>query len=199
MNIFFLINWVTHHLKTITEILLVVFILFVLKNYLTPRKKLKLFPELIPYPMHYKNVRAVLSAEDWKNIAKIIYKKSKFQCDICANKGRLECHEIWDFDENNHYQRLVGLTSLCPLCHQVKHIGFAKKRGLWKETIQHMATVNNISIGQAKKNVYYAELLVKKRNKEYFLDLTYLNQFSFLPRKYTNYENNSCQSIRGNY
>lgn len=194
-----IIFWLEHHIIDITEILFGLFLFFIIKSYLTPRKKLKLTPELVPYTMHYKNVRAVLSTEDWKNIAKLMYKRSKFQCDICNAKGRLECHEVWDFDENQNYQRLVGLTTLCPLCHQVKHIGFAKKRGLWKETIKHMAKINKISIREAKKNVMYAELLVKKRNKEYSLDLTYLNQFSFLPRRYTNFENQNCKSIQGNY
>lgn len=163
-------------------------------------KKLILTPELIPYQMHYKNVRAVLSASDWQTIAKLSYKNSKYKCDICHSKGKLECHEIWQFDDSNLVQKLVGLTTLCPDCHRVKHIGLAKKMGWYKDSIKHMAKVNGISKSRAQKYVEYAEMEVKKRKAVYDLDLTYLNNFrDYLPRRYTSFENNSCQKINGNW
>lgn len=163
-------------------------------------KKLVLLPELIPYSMHYKNVRAVLSPQEWQNVAKISYKNSKYRCDICKTKARLECHEIWHFDDKNLVQKLVGLTSLCADCHRVKHIGLAKKMGHYKTTIKHMAKVNKVSVTKAERYVEYAETEVKKRKQEYALDLTYLNHYSqVLSRKYTAYENRSCQEIKGNW
>ncbi len=163
-------------------------------------KKLVLTPELIPYNMHYKNVRAVLSYADWQTIAKMSYRDSKYRCDICHRKGKLECHEIWQFDDSNLIQKLVGLTTLCPDCHRVKHIGLAKKMGWYKDSLKHMAKVNGISKSRAQKYVDYAEMEVKQRKGIYSLDLTYLNKYrSYLPRQYTTYENNSCQSIQGNW
>lgn len=163
-------------------------------------KKLVLLPELIPYSMHYKNVRAVLSPQEWQNVAKIAYKQSKYRCDICSTKCKLECHEIWQFDDKNLVQKLVGLTSLCPDCHRVKHIGLARKMGYYKDTIKHMAKVNKVSVSKAERYVEYAEQEVKKRKQEYALDLTYLNNYSHvLPRRFTAYENRSCQEIKGNW
>lgn len=162
-------------------------------------RKLILLPELIPYSMHYKNVRAILSPDNWHNVAKITYKNSNYKCDICNTKGKLECHEIWHFDDKNLRQKLVGLTSLCPDCHRVKHIGLAKKMGYYKSTIKHMAKVNGISVAKAERYVEYAEIEVKKRKGDYALDLTYLNKYSSdLPRRYTAYENGGCQDIKGN-
>lgn len=150
--------------------------------------------------MHYKNVRAILHPEDWQKIARISYKKSYYKCDICHTKGKLECHEIWHFDDKNLIQKLVGLTSLCPDCHRVKHIGLAKKSGYYRQTINHMAKVNKISVLMAERYVEYAEIEVKKRKGDYALDLTYLNQFhNILPRKYTAYENRGCENIKGNW
>ena len=163
-------------------------------------KKLILTPELIPYQMHYKNVRAVLSSSDWQTIAKMSYRDSKYHCDICKAKGKLECHEIWQFDDSNLVQKLIGLTTLCPDCHRVKHIGLAKKMGWYNDTLKHMAKVNGISKSRAQKYVSYAEMEVKKRKAVYDLDLTYLNKYSsYLPRRYTSYENSSCQNINGNW
>lgn len=162
-------------------------------------KKLILLPELIPYSMHYKNVRAILSPENWQSVAKLSYKKSNYRCDICNIKGRIECHEIWHFDDKNLIQKLIGLTTLCVDCHRVKHIGLARKMGNYNTTIKHMAKVNKISVSQAERHVAYAEIEVKKRRGEYSLDLSYLNSFSSsLPRRYTTYENSSCANIRGN-
>lgn len=149
--------------------------------------------------MHYKNVRAILSPDNWQAVAKISYRNSGFKCDICHIKGKLECHEIWQFDDRNLTQKLIGLTSLCSDCHRVKHIGLARKMGYYKTTIKHMAKVNKISITQAERYVQYAEIEVKKRKGDYALDLTYLNSFcSNLPRRYTAYENGGCQDIKGN-
>lgn len=163
-------------------------------------KKLILLPELIPYSMHYKNVRAILSFADWQTIARISYKNSHYKCDICSTKGKLECHEIWQFDDSNLVQKLVGLTSLCPDCHRVKHIGLAKKMGHYKTTIKHMAKVNKISVNKAERYVDYAETEVKKRKGDYALDLTYLNKYTnSLPRQYTAFENRGCQDIKDNW
>src|SRR5579875_1108503 len=90
---------------------LCVFAVIVIGLILKPSKKLILEPELIPYKMHGKNVRAVLSAEDWQNIARHSYKEAGHRCEICGDKGRLECHEIWKFNDKKLVQSLVGLIT----------------------------------------------------------------------------------------
>lgn len=169
---------------------------------LKPGKKLILTPELIPYKMHGKNVRAVLSQEDWQTVARHSYKEAGHRCEICNVKGRLECHEIWQFNDKKLIQSLTGLITLCPDCHRVKHIGLARKMGWYGDALEHMAKVNQVSKKRAKQHIEYAEIAVKNRKEEYQLDLTYLNQYkkiANLPRKYTNNENNNCVNIKGNY
>lgn len=36
-------------------------------------------------------------------------------------KHLLECHEVWEYDEASHVQRLAGFMALCSPCHHVKH------------------------------------------------------------------------------
>lgn len=63
-----------------------------------------------------------------------------------AWKPRLECHEVWEYDEENSIQRLSGLLALCTWCHKVKHWSWAAtklrppselcKEGKTKEAMQ---------------------------------------------------------------
>lgn len=162
--------------------------------------KLKLVPELIPFKMHYKNVRAVLSDADWRNLAKLIYKESHYKCDICGAKDKLECHEVWNFNDKKLTQTLVGLTTLCNDCHRVKHIGLARKMGHFQDTLDHMCKVNQISKRYAKKVIDMHEKEVARRNKDYTLDLRFLNKYrNVLPRQYSKNEIDNCKVINNNY
>jgi hypothetical protein len=196
-----IINFILKH-HSYFYVGLSVFAVIIIGLILKPGKKLILTPELIPYHMHGKNVRAVLSQEDWQNVARHSYKEAGHRCEICNAKGRLECHEIWNFNDKKLIQSLAGLITLCPDCHRVKHIGLARKMGWYGDALEHMAKVNGISKAKARKFIEYAEIEVKNRPNEYQLDLTFLNQYrkiADLPRKYTNNENHNCQNIKGNY
>jgi len=111
-------------------------------------KKPKLTIELVPSSCFYSNVRSVLPTKIWDKLRKESYAKAKFKCEICKGSGldqgyrhALECHEIWDY-QSNGTQMLKGLISLCPKCHQAKHIGRTIAIGKGKEIYKHIATVN---------------------------------------------------------
>lgn len=194
-------EFIREHISIIYVIICVLAVI-IIGYILKPGKKIILVPELIPYTMHGKNVRAVLSAEDWQAVARNSYKEAGHRCEICNAKGRLECHEIWKFNDKKLVQSLVGLITLCPDCHRVKHIGLARKMGWYGDALEHMAKVNGISKGKAKQYIEYAEVEVKGRKQEFDLDLTYLNNYrkiASLPRKYGSRENENCVSIRGNW
>ena len=85
--------------------------------------------ELIPSTCHFSNVRTTVKAKEWDKIRLMSYKSAGNKCEICGDTGKnqgykhnVECHEIWEYDDKNHVQKLIGLISLCPTCHQVKHI-----------------------------------------------------------------------------
>ena len=110
----------------------------------------RLTVELIPRTLFFSNVRTLLPKKYWDSIRKDSYEKAKDKCEICGDTGKnqgyrhnLECHEIWDYNEEKKVQKLVGLVSLCPKCHQVKHFGRTSAIGKQAEAFKHMEKVNN--------------------------------------------------------
>jgi hypothetical protein len=111
-------------------------------------KKPKLSCELIPSTTHYNNVRSILSQSIWDKLRKTSYSKANFKCQICKESGldqgykhALECHETWEYTADG-IQLLTGLISLCPRCHQSKHIGRALAMKRKTEMFKHMMKVN---------------------------------------------------------
>lgn len=132
---------------------------------------LKLTIDLIPATSWYISLRSHLSKERWNKIRLFVYKKFGYQCSICKSKSdRLQCHEVWVFDDEKKMQKLKGLQVLCSLCHNVKHIGISGIRARegkldYEELITHFMNINNVS-----RNVFFthreeAIQLFLKRNK----------------------------------
>jgi len=111
---------------------------------------MKLTIELVPSSSWWNNLRKLLPKNQWDIIRKRAYATSGHRCAICNAKSRLNCHEIWHYDDDNHIQRLEGFIALCDLCHHVKHIGLAgilAKQGRldYEKVIEHFMKVNNCS------------------------------------------------------
>jgi hypothetical protein len=120
----------------------------------------KLKIELIPKTCHYSNVRTCLTTTQWDKIRKLSYEKANHVCEICGDTGKnqgfnhnVECHEIWEYDEYNMVQRLVGLISLCPRCHMVKHIGRSIAIGNEEVCYRQLAKVNKWDQNQIKTHI----------------------------------------------
>jgi len=124
--------------------------------------------ELVPKTAWYINLRSELPKEQWDKIRKETYKKANYKCEICGGKGKkwpVECHEIWEYDDENHIQTLKGLISLCPDCHQVKHAGLAKIKGKYEIIKKHLAKVNKWTIEEAEKYIEEQFDIWEKRSK----------------------------------
>jgi 5-methylcytosine-specific restriction endonuclease McrA len=81
---------------------------------------LKLTVELVPRPAWGRSLAKLLPRQEWDRIRKEVYERNNRRCTICGNGGRITCHEIWDYDDVNHTQRLVGFSALCGSCHLIK-------------------------------------------------------------------------------
>lgn len=110
---------------------------------------MKLTIELVPKTSWYNNVRSNVSQQRWNELRNHCYNKAGHKCEICGSTGKkqgfghdVECHEIWEYDDENGIQQLVGLIALCPLCHKVKHIGLAQINGEYNLCIKHLRKVN---------------------------------------------------------
>lgn len=144
---------------------------------------IKLSVELIPSTCHFSNVRTTVSSKQWDKIRYLSYEKSNNKCEICGDTGKnqgykhnVECHEIWSYDDNKHVQKLIGLISLCPLCHQVKHIGRASAIGKQGVCFAQLERVNGWHHKQVVEHVAECFEVYKERSKHsWSLDLSILN------------------------
>lgn len=90
-----------------------------------PSPRLRLSMELVPAPCWQSNLHTVLAPAVWDRLRRHVYAQAGYRCAICDATGTLHCHEVWQYDDARHVQRLVGCLALCPLCHHVKHMGHA--------------------------------------------------------------------------
>ncbi len=88
---------------------------------------LKLTVEWVPRTSSGKRLSKLLLPSEWKKIRERVYAEHGQRCTICGvRRGdrRLDCHEVWEYDDATRVQRLKRLVALCNLCHRVK-------QGLW--------------------------------------------------------------------
>ena len=146
------------------------------------KSKPKLLIELIPKTCHYSNVRTTVSKQEWDKIRFISYAVADNKCEICGDVGtnqgykhNVECHEIWEYDDENHIQCLIGLISLCPTCHQVKHFGRAMMIGKQEVCMNQMAKVNKWSLVKTIEHVTESFRVHSERSKyQWALDISLL-------------------------
>ncbi len=110
-------------------------------------RELKLTAELVPSSTWYRNLRTAVPRGTWDVIRRSIYRAHDYRCGICGAKTRLNCHEVWAYDDESQVQRLSGFVALCDWCHHVKHLVHAA--GLTSEgkinyerVIAHLMRVN---------------------------------------------------------
>jgi len=143
---------------------------------------MKLEIELVPKSSWYSNVRSNISKEEWDILRKASYRKAGHLCEICGGKGDkhpVECHEIWEYDDNRNIQKLIGFIALCPDCHQIKHIGLARIKGNFEKAKKHLMKINKIS--EEKADEYIEEVFekwVKRSKEEWNIDLKFLNNLT---------------------
>jgi len=112
--------------------------------------------DLIPQSCWFSNLRNAVAREDWDRLRKDVYAKAGNKCVVCGGRGPkwpLECHEVWEYDDENHVQKLVDLIGLCPACHEVKHFGRAETVGRGDEAFAHLMKVNGWDSHEASKHV----------------------------------------------
>jgi len=141
--------------------------------------------ELVPKTAWYTNVRSNVSKKEWDRIRKKSYQNASYVCEICGDTGLnqnhkhpVECHEIWQYDDLNHVQKLTGLISLCPNCHTVKHPGLATTKGKLETVIRQLQKVNSMTFEEASE--YLQESFLKwidRSQHEWTLDIEYLKTY----------------------
>ena len=123
-------------------------------------------PDLLPATSWGSNLAKLLIRRSWDAIRAPAMAGRGHRCQICgAGPGpRLECHEIWAYslppqrapEEVVGVQRLMGLATLCPPCHEMFHLGFAGLRGRGAGARARLMAVNRWSDADFK--AYHAAM-----------------------------------------
>jgi len=138
---------------------------------------MKLTIELVPSTSHYKNLRKMMKRSRWDKLRKEVYAEFGHKCGICGSYGRLNCHEIWEYDDQQHIQKLSGLIALCPMCHHIKHLGLAailiQKGHLDGDALNnHFLKVNECGLDDYVEHTANAALQHRERSQyEWTIDL----------------------------
>jgi hypothetical protein len=73
--------------------------------------------ELVPRPCWFKNVRAVVSPDQWDTIRRSVFAGAANKCQICGWRASahrpLHCHEVWRYHGWTGVQKLEGFLALC--------------------------------------------------------------------------------------
>lgn len=99
---------------------------------------------------------------------------------ICgAPAKRLEAHEQWSYDEQNHIQKLENVVAVCKSCHEVIHIGRTQLTGGEERASEHFMKVNGCTYAEYRKALGEANAAHRRRNlvPEWKLDLSWLLSF----------------------
>ena len=97
--------------------------------------RLRLAIELVPRPIWatYANLLHAVRPATWDRLRHKVYDAADLRCQACGARGRLHCHERWQYNDKTGVARLKGFRALCSACHAVCHPGsfFARmlKRG----------------------------------------------------------------------
>lgn len=136
--------------------------------------------DLIPATCWFNNLRKVLTKTSWDKLRKESYERAGHKCEICGGTGvfgrgrvKVECHELWDYKDDR--QILTGLTSLCTVCHRVKHFGFSCLNGYEDMCRRQLRDVNKWTPGQVAKHINESMDLYEKRSQQdWTLDISWL-------------------------
>lgn len=138
---------------------------------------------MVPKSCWYSNVRSSVPREMWDRLRKLVYAEYDHKCGVCGAKGRLEAHEIWDYQMPEKIQKLVGMIALCPQCHQIKHYGLSEIRASKGELDLNKLIVHFCEVNDCDMNAFLAHKAesVKtwfNRSKiEWTLDITHLDKY----------------------
>ncbi len=141
----------------------------------------KLQVELVPRSCFFSNLRSNLKKRDWDYLRAVTAEKAGYRCEICGSTGNgypLECHEIWQYDDETFVQSLIGLVSLCKACHRAKHMALARRMGWDGAAENHLMRVNGWSRAVLTSYLDEAFAVFEIRSgQEWQLDITWLQQY----------------------
>lgn len=142
------------------------------------KKTYKLNFQLVPDGCWYTNLRSALPREVWDRLRRAAYRRAGNRCSICGAEGRLEAHEVWEYDDEKHIQRLADIIAVCPACHEVIHIGRTSLLGKEAQAQEHFKNVNGATQSEYHDALGEANRIHAERSRhEWMTDISSLPRF----------------------
>lgn len=147
---------------------------------------MKLHIELVPRTAWGTSLSKQLKASDWGKIRHLALANQNSCCHTCGQVVKsLDAHEIWEFDEEHHIQKLVGIVGVCKPCHNTIHFGRAQKIGFGKEATTQFLTVNQCGLVDFQNECDEARIHFNRLNliKTWALDISWIQESLNFPLK----------------
>lgn len=144
---------------------------------------MKLEIELVPMPCWGRNLPKLLRKSDWDKIRKNVYAQAEMKCQICGEEcTSLDAHEVWNFDEKNHIQKLVDIIGVCKACHSAIHFGRAQRCGYEEDAREQFLKVNCCDIAELNSHLMKVKKDFDRRNKieDWELDLSFIEDRGYM-------------------
>jgi hypothetical protein len=138
----------------------------------------KLCPRLVPSPLWGLSIAQLcripeylapifgLHPHELSKIKKFWESLDRKKCAVCGNSENIHIDEIWIYDITSKEIILIDLIPLCEKCHNAKHIGKATKIGKYKESLKHLANINEIPEEECEKLVEKSFKIYKELSKK---------------------------------
>jgi hypothetical protein len=137
---------------------------------------LELTIDLVPESSWGQNLRLLLGRTRWDKLRKQILGEQGNVCAVCGAAEKLQCHEVWEFNDETGVQLLRGFQATCNLCHFASHFGLAQRLAdqghlNLDNVIEHFLKVNGVTMEQFRRHKTDAFALWRKRSeREWTLD-----------------------------
>ena len=128
--------------------------------------------EPVPARSRLATLAKLLPPNDWNLLRRGTYRRAGYRCEACGNRGRLNCHEVWQFLPESRRQVLAGLRCLCDKCHRATHLTIVHDDTEREALLVHVAQVNRLSREEAEQ--LFRQALAWQREvdrREWIVDL----------------------------
>jgi hypothetical protein len=134
------------------------------------RRTLKLEIDAVPKTSWGISLKRKMARTAWDKLRKQVHERNGSKCQVCGSAEKLHCHELWEFNDRSGVQRLVGLSTICNMCHHVTHFGLSTVLAAQGHldihaVVAHFLRVNGCDSETFEKHFEKARAIWEKRSR----------------------------------
>jgi len=116
---------------------------------------LRLTVELVPKPLWGRSLAKLAPRSEWGALRQQVFEKYAGKCAICGATARI-AHEVWEYNDAAHVQRLRDIIPICDVCNLVKHLGRTGVLAAQGEVVQSQAIYHFLEVNGCDLKTFYA-------------------------------------------